>query len=583
MLAWPIRWWLASLVAGVAVPLTILLTVVFVAEQRREPREARDSALRSARQLGTGLHALHNDSVRLIDTMATRPAIRNFDGQRCDSLFAVVDFFPQYLDLLLFDETGAIVCAAAPTPADAALSLEARKWIAGEVRTGALGTHAPLIRPVLDRWVSVVGVPVTGGFRGTLAIVALPEFIGHDSLPPGGVITVFDGRGTVVARTMNPDKWVGRNLRGFPLADVVLREKEGNTEARGIDGVSRQYGFTTIPDMQWSIAVGIPTESVVASARAAFLRGIIGGTLIVGVLVTIAVFMSRSIERPVRALAQAAMSVAAGAYGKVTVEGPREIATLAEAFNEMVDSRFEAERQMQDSESALKALSDRLLVVQEEERTRIAREIHDDLGQALTALKMDVLGMLEGMNAGAVVDPRMTDRVVNTLDVLVTAVQRISAELRPSILDDLGLAEAIESEARSFEHRTGIECEVSLPDGPMWRFAAGPSTAGSEDQTRAKGVAIAIYRIVQEALTNVARHSDATRVELRVRFRGDAVLLDIRDDGRGVTAQEIGSARSLGLIGIRERAAMVGGTVRFDGIAGRGTIVSVAIPLEAES
>ena len=100
MLAWPIRWWLASLVAGVAVPLTILLTVVFVAEQRREPREARDSALRSARELATRLHALHDDSVRLIDTMATRPAIRSFDGQRCDSLFAVVDFFPQYLDLL---------------------------------------------------------------------------------------------------------------------------------------------------------------------------------------------------------------------------------------------------------------------------------------------------------------------------------------------------------------------------------------------------------------------------------------------------------------------------------------------------
>jgi signal transduction histidine kinase len=335
--------------------------------------------------------------------------------------------------------------------------------------------------------------------------------------------------------------------------------------------------------MQWSIAVGIPTESLLAPLRALLFRGVAGGTLIVIVLAAVAILMSRAIGRPIDALARAALTVAAGAQGKVKVEGPLEIATLAEAFNEMVDSRFRAERQTQESERALKALSDRLLVVQEEERTRIAREIHDDLGQALTALKMDVLGMLEGIKTGAQIDARMRDRVVQTLDVLVTSVQRISSELRPSILDDLGLAAAIESEARAFEHRTGIECEVSLPEEPVWRFAEGPSPSGSKEQLRTRGVATAIYRIIQEALTNVARHSDATRVELRVRFRGDDVLLDVRDDGRGVTAQEIGSTRSLGLIGIRERAAMVGGTVRFDGISGRGTILSVTIPFLGEA
>jgi signal transduction histidine kinase len=246
------------------------------------------------------------------------------------------------------------------------------------------------------------------------------------------------------------------------------------------------------------------------------------------------------------------------------VEGPLEIATLTRAFNKMVEKRSRVESEMLESERNLKALSDRLLFVQEEERTRIAREIHDDLGQALTALKMDVIGLMERTTDTAPAGDAIRERVLATLDATVKSVQRISSELRPSILDDLGLAAAIESEARSFEERTGIECEVSLPE-----------EAGRVSSV----VATAVYRIIQEALTNVARHSNASRVELRVRFRDADVLVEVRDDGRGITSQEVGSARSLGLIGIRERAELVGGTARFEGIAGRGTIVSIRIPM----
>ena len=262
----------------------------------------------------------------------------------------------------------------------------------------------------------------------------------------------------------------------------------------------------------------------------------------------------------------AARTADEGAYVTVeVVEGPSEIATLTHAFNEMVASRSRAESQTKGSERELKALSDRLLVVQEQERTRIAREIHDDLGQLLTALKMDVIGVMERMDDASPAADALRRRVLTTLDTTVSSVQRISAELRPSILDDLGLAAAIESEARAFEERTGIECEVSLPDEPSWQL----------DNV----VATAVFRIIQEALTNVARHSNAARVELRIRFRDSDVLVEVRDDGRGITSQEIGTARPLGVIGIRERATLVGGTVRFEGIPDRGTIVSVRIPM----
>ncbi|HWW61710.1 MAG TPA: sensor histidine kinase, partial [Thermoanaerobaculia bacterium] len=280
------------------------------------------------------------------------------------------------------------------------------------------------------------------------------------------------------------------------------------------------------------------------------------GAIIVLILVAGATILARAVERPIASLVVAADSAARGAFGEMpTSVGPRELSTLAGSFNHMVSARSQ-------SEHRLKALSERLLVVQEEERSRIARELHDDLGQSLTALKMDVIGLLE-KTEGQAGTASLGERIVRTLDATVGSVQRISSELRPSILDDLGLAAALEAEAAMFEERFGIECELSL----RTEAAVDPRCATP------------VYRIVQEALTNVARHANATRVEIRLRDWPDALLLEIRDDGRGLTAEEASDPLSFGLLGIRERAALVGGTVQFEGVAGRGTIVSVRIPI----
>jgi len=177
------------------------------------------------------------------------------------------------------------------------------------------------------------------------------------------------------------------------------------------------------------------------------------------------------------------------------------------------------------------------------------------------------VGGLLAMTPPSAADEPMRNRILNTIDETVTAVQRISSELRPSVLDDLGLATAIEAEAVRFEHRTGIECALSLPDHAALHIQGAAATA--------------IYRIVQEALTNVSRHANATRIELRLSQQPGELLLEIRDDGRGITAAEVSDRFSLGLIGIRERADLVGATVRFEGQPGRGTIVSVRIPAPA--
>lgn len=559
---WPVRGWLASLVAGVALPLAILLIVVLVGRERRERREARESAFRIARAMSARLRVLHADSLALVERMAARPAIRDYDGRQCDSLFAIIDFFPQYLDLVLFDGQGRPVCSATQLPQDAQLARSAMSWAGAAIRSGQLRPREPVMQSVLDHWVSLVMLPVRGRFQGTLVLEALPEVVGRENLPPGTVMTIVDQHGTVVARTNDPQKWVGRNVRNTGIVGIAMSRKEGHVEARGVDGVPRLYGFTTVPDLNWSIYVGVPEDVVMAPERESLRRLLLGGFAIVAVLITAAVLMSRAISAPIQALVRASRSSGADGYDRVAAGGPTEIAALAQAFNDMFASRALAERESHESSQALKALSERLLVVQEAERTRIAREIHDDLGQALTALKMDVVGALEQSTSVA---PALRERVLETLDLLVGSVQRIASELRPSMLDDLGLVAAIESETRSFEERTGIECEVSLAEDLAL------------DSTRAS----AIFRIIQEGLTNVARHSNASRVELRLRVRTRELLLEIRDDGRGLSAQDIGSMRSLGLIGMRERAALVGGSVRFEGVPGRGTIVSVRIPFES--
>ncbi len=530
----PIRWWLATFGSAVAFPFILLLALMFIVQIRDERTAARTTALRVSRAAADRLVGLRSDSLALLRHMASRPSIQSFESQPCDSLFAIVDFFPQYVNLFLFDRDGRLHCAATPQDArDRAMSADAQHWLEQQLRRGRPQFEKLTIQQSAGQWMSTIAIPLQSG--ATLAVVALPEVVAKEALPPEAVVTILDRNGTVLARSADPTRWTGRNTRASGVTQLMLQRKEGTAESTGIDGVSRQYGFTFVPELGWYIYVGIPTSVVMGPVRKLYFRGLVAGVLVIFVAVFVAVILSRRVERPINQLAAGASSVARGEYDKVesTHRAPLEITMLADAFNEMVDSRSEAEQMMEE----------------------------DDLGQSLTALKMDILGLLEKNN----IPPSPTsERIQRTLDSTVSAVQQISMELRPSMLDDLGLMPALEAEVRLFEERSGVECELSVPDTNLALDAASSTV---------------LYRIVQEALTNVARHSNATRVEIRLRHRRGEVLLEIRDDGRGITAAEVSSPTSLGLMGIRERAAIIGGTADFEGIEGRGTIVSVRIPI----
>jgi PAS domain S-box-containing protein len=221
-----------------------------------------------------------------------------------------------------------------------------------------------------------------------------------------------------------------------------------------------------------------------------------------------------------------------------------------------------AEQELRASTERLRKLTAHLQSVREEERARISREVHDELGQSLTAVKMDLVwlaGRLPKKNGQMLKKIRSTRQLA---DSLIQSIRRISTELRPAILD-LGLAAAVEWQVQEFQARSGIPCKVRLLTHEVF----------------AQDVSTTLFRILQETLTNVARHAKATRVEVVKQKRRDRVVLMIRDNGQGFDEEDPSVSKSLGLLGMRERAAILGGQVNISSAPGKGTTVTAWIPL----
>ena len=230
--------------------------------------------------------------------------------------------------------------------------------------------------------------------------------------------------------------------------------------------------------------------------------------------------------------------------------------------------RKRAEEELRASHEQYRALAARIEQVREEERAALARELHDELGQGLTALQID-LAWLDGhlRTAGPADLPALRDKIaamVPRAERLIETTQAISSTMRPGVLDDLGLVAAVEWLAADFEKRTGLACVATLP---------------ATDIALDLGLAVGLFRIVQEALTNVIRHAKASRVEIRLRATEGELTLEVEDNGRGITPQQVANPRSLGLFSMRERAAALGGTVDFRSEPNQGTTVSVRVPV----
>lgn len=211
----------------------------------------------------------------------------------------------------------------------------------------------------------------------------------------------------------------------------------------------------------------------------------------------------------------------------------------------------------------LSAFASAAHAIRESEKTRIARELHDELAQSLTAIKMDATWIREAMPSDADAVRAKLEEMLGLLDMTVAATRRIASDLRPLLLDDLGLVPAIQWLTHNFSQRHGVACKLSL----------------DEELELAEPYATAIFRIVQESLVNVAKHAGASQVDVRIERNSAAVILEVADDGTGFALSASRKASSLGLMGLRERAGLLQGTVDIDTAPGRGTRIQVSIPV----
>ncbi len=229
-----------------------------------------------------------------------------------------------------------------------------------------------------------------------------------------------------------------------------------------------------------------------------------------------------------------------------------------------ITERVLAENELKSSREQLRNLSAHLQSVREEERIKIAREIHDELGQKLTALKME-LSLFKNKEAirSKTLKKKLTS-ISGLVDETIQHVKKISGELRPGSLDYFGLVPSLEMNLEDFQRRAGIRCEMDIDIGDV-NVSADLSTV--------------VFRIFQEALTNIARHANATKVRIKLKLKNGKLILAIGDNGHGITDEQISSPRSLGIIGMRERAVAWGGNISIQKKRKKGTNLVLKVPI----
>lgn len=320
----------------------------------------------------------------------------------------------------------------------------------------------------------------------------------------------------------------------------------------------------------WLILVEFSQKNVTEAASKFLTWVIIAGLGLIGIGILIAWIMSRNITGPLNNLTAAASNIAGG-HSPTDVEMGRrdEVGKLARAFNAMFEQVNKAKQGLEQKvtetievNEQLRGLSAYLQNVREDERIHIAREMHDELGQLLTSFKMDASWLRKKLadNNDSAIKEKL-ENMLQVIDEAVKFVRKLASELRPSILDDLGLVPALEWHSMEFEKRYNIKTifKSQVPELSM-----------------SSVVATGLFRMYQESLTNVARHSDAKSVTANLRIIHNELILSISDDGKGFDTSQV-NKNTLGLLGMKERAAMIGGKLEIISETGRGTTVIITV------
>lgn len=333
----------------------------------------------------------------------------------------------------------------------------------------------------------------------------------------------------------------------------------------GPDGYPVIASAQHIPGTHWLILIAISQDTVQETATIFLQRIILIGGALVLIGIFIAWLISRNILKPLQQLTVATVAIAEGNYNlQVAIHRKDELGKLARAFNDMTLKRNKYEDELQSTGEQLRQLAAHLQNIREEERTGIAREIHDVIGQQLTAIKIDVSLLTQKIDSS---DPAIAKKITSLLQLIdetINITRKISSQLRPDVLEDLGLVEALNWQSREFTGRTGIYCDF---------------TCNKEELDIEKFVSFNLYRIYQEALTNIARHAGATEVNAGLQCEDDKIILSISDNGKGFNMEEIKAKKRLGIVGMKERIISIKGNYHLETSPGNGVHITITVPL----
>jgi signal transduction histidine kinase len=569
------------LLFSVLVPAIVLVVMNAISARSRDRMEIQQAAYRLA-TLATGTHAHLADTIEELFTAISHiPAVTTPDSTACRAaLDTLLASGKRFQNLGLLSPDGSVLCSAREvTTGEAGPS---HRWLEEAATRDVLVAGTYESSPLADKPTIIIARRVSpADGRILFAAVNLQWFsesAAAVALPPGSAVTIVDDDGTVLARHPDHATWVGRDVRDLPIISTALTRVDGVVEGRGVDGVERLYGFRRVAmpaGSGFTVAVGIPLAFAYAPANARLRTSLIVLAIVAVVTFVVAREASdRLFTQKIDSLLRAARRLSAGDLSARTNQpwSDDEFGELARTFDSMawvVGQRTEDLRQMMES---LRALAARLESVREEERTRISREIHDELGQTLTGIQMDLDRLEERVDALG--DLTESDRapieakirsVRRLAESGLDTARRISRQLRPSVLDVLGLRAGVEWQLEEFHGRTKISTELVAPEdlGDI-----------------SEAVSIAVFRILQEALTNVMRHAAATAVTVRIDREDGGLVMEVMDNGRGFEQTDRPYPVSLGLLGMRERAATLGGLTTVTSEPGRGTTVYVRIPVK---
>lgn len=529
----------------------------------------------TAGQVSRELEQLHRQSEWLLSSLARRPDIRALNPTACDAEMALMrEVHPAFLGITVWRPDGTLVCHSLPQPVASGPPLPHRPSLEAGLAAPGLYVSDLFRGKITGRLLATVTYPIREESRtvGPLSLPIGPEYferllaevLDDTDSPRGMALGILDREGRYVARVPDGDRWRGELGRGSPSVDAALAAGSGAAEVEGSDGRLRIYVFKRVPDVDWRVLVGVPAEELLAGQRRNLVLGATAAVLILAATLTLGYAFARRFVRPLESLAAIADRVAAGDIeARAPVSGSAEVVRVAGLFNRMLDALRTTELALKDSYVRLRELSSRVMRAEESERRRIARDLHDQVGQALTALELE----LHGLRRSGAADGQRLERCLQISGQLLEDVRDLSLDLRPAQLDDLGLAAALRWHLDRYLRPRGIEVH----------FEADVRTERLTPE-----IETACFRIAQEALTNVLRHSRARRVDVELREQNDELVMTVRNDGAPFDPNAASAKESSGLRTMGDRAVLAGGRFEIKPRPGGGAEVEARFPLSEE-